>query len=436
MKKLLGILALMTALMPIANTVKAERKEGTIIDKTSQAVDFSQTVDVSDYETLSIQAISTVSIPSGHTLNTGNKESATITIVSTSSQLMSTRSTATVTVVSTTGVLGDSLTLNGIVFKEGTNWSIGTSTSLSALNLAAKIDADSNFVATAAGSTVTIYSQSTGSFSNAWPVLTTDAVNLKISGATFTLGKNQHTITVNGTTLTEGIDFRADTSSQTTAHNIVVAVNANTTLNAQVLASSAAAVVTLTALYPGVQNYYVVSSTSGFDAVTFSPGAASKINLQTDTLSQTSHGLTTGMKVLFATVTASVAPGGLTNQTTYFAIKLTDNQYKLASSALNAAGGTAVDITSLPTSNSTYTVTASTIILASNTGWYWQSSNDNVNFSTTSISSFTFSTFGSVSGGTILTDLASYAYKYLRMVFAGPTQGGVSISVRAYGKEE
>jgi len=65
------------------------------------------------------------------------------------------------------------------------------------------------------------------------------------------------TVTVNGTVLTGkaspsgAVQFLIGASDTATAANLAACINANTTLNKQVVATSAAAIVTITALVPG-----------------------------------------------------------------------------------------------------------------------------------------------------------------------------------------
>lgn len=428
MKKSLGFLVLTFALFH--NTATAEMIEGVEVNRTAQGINFTQSIDMTKYRTAGVQAVYSDGTPASHTLTSGVKQTATITVTNNWAALSSSQAAVTVSVRSTSAVTGDSVTLNGAVFTEGTHWTSITSTSTAATNLKNAIDAHPEFVATAAGSTVTVKYVSYGTAGNGLPVLTSDSANLVIGGATFTGGTNQPTININGTTLTEGVDFLAQASSRTTAGNLTTAINANATLSAEVSASSGStsSVITLTALYPG-SNYYLSSSTSGLATTGFINGAAADIDIPTDVFTKSAHSLTTGLQVRYNTTSGS-APGGLTNATTYYAIKLTENTYKLATSSTNAVAGTAIDITSLPATASVYTMTPTPLVIGS-AGFLWQGSNDNSNFSNLSISSVTYS-----AAGNTLWDLGEYAYKYLRISFTGPTRGGIALAVRIFGREE
>lgn len=433
MKKILGLLVLSLALAH--NTAKAETLEGLEISRTAQGVNFTQSIDVSRYGTLGVQAVYSDGTPASHTLTSGAKQTATITVVSNSTDLISAQASVMVSVRSTTNVTGDSVVLNGIVFKEGTNWTSITSTSTAATNLKNVIDAHPDFEATVSGSTVTVRYISTGTAGNGLPVTTTDSTNLAISASTFGSGINQHSVNINGTVLKEGIDFSANSSSRTTAGNLTTAINANATLSAQVVASSGttSSVVTLTAVYPGNLNYYLNSSTSGFTTAGFIVGVNPDISISDDIITKTNHALTTGLQVRYDTTSGS-APGGLTTGTTYFAIKLTENTYKLASSSTNAVAGTAIDITSLPTTASTYTMTPPALTTTANNGFYWQASNDNTTF--TDLPPVTYSSVTYSSAGSTLWNFSTFPWKYLRMVFTAPTRGAIAIAAKFYGREE
>lgn len=433
MKKIIGIITT-TALVPILIVIaSAEYKEGLEVNKTAQAVGFTQSIDVSPWSTFSAQAVYSDGTPSSHTITSGTRASATITVVTNADALISTQASVTVNIVSTSGVSGDAVTLNGIVFREGTHWTAVTSTITSASRLATIIDAHRDFVATSVGSTVTVRYAVVGTSGNGLPALTSDSTNLTLGASTFTGGINQHTITINGITLTEGVDFRAVSSSQTTANAITIAVNANSTLNTQVSASSSAAIVTLTSLVSGYSNYSLTSSTSGFlTSAGFPGGLNSDVDIANDLFNKTNHGLTTGLKVLIATTT-NAPPTGLSNQTTYYAIKLNENQYALATTSTTAVSGTKIDITGI-TNSASMDVKPLALSLAAGNGFFWQASNDNSNFTT--LSAVTYSSVTYSAAGNTLWDFGSFPYKYLRVNFTGPTSGGIALSIRIYGKKD
>lgn len=93
---------------------------------------------------------------------------------------------------------------------------------------------------------------------------------------------NSDTVVIAGTTLTcvtgtpAGPQFKKQTDATVTAANLVAAVNANTTLNKKMFATSALGVVTLTLLTPGsIGNQATLVGSSGMvvGAATFANGA-------------------------------------------------------------------------------------------------------------------------------------------------------------------
>lgn len=428
MKRILALTALIIALIP--TTARAEKIEGLEINLPAQGMAINQTIDMGKYKHAGVQAVYGDGTPAAHTLVSGSKEAATITVPTATTALISAQASVTVNVLSTTTALTDSVTLDGVVFKEGTHWVVGTTSFTSADNLGARIDAHPDFVATVSGSTITVKYAEYGTVGNGKAATTTDATAFQLGAATFASGINRESLTIAGVTLTEGVDFNANSSSYTTTNNIAAAINANATLAAKVIASSATVVTTVTALKPGRNYYSVKSSTTGFTTSGFNLGADTNIDIDSDVFTKASHGFTTGLRVLYATVSGT-APGGLTTGTTYFAIKLNEDTYQLATSSTNALAGTDIDITSLPTTSSSYSLSPLALAVLAGNGFKWQGSNDGTNFSDLAIASVTYS-----AAGNALWDLDEYAYKYLRMVFTAPTSGGISVAVRIYGIEE
>jgi hypothetical protein len=77
--------------------------------------------------------------------------------------------------------------------------------------------------------------------------------------------------------------------------------------------------------------------------------AHTDVDTGTDTITETSHGFTTGQSVIYNADTGSVT--GLTSGTTYFIISASANTFKLATSYANAIAGTAIDLTATTAGN-------------------------------------------------------------------------------------
>lgn len=71
--------------------------------------------------------------------------------------------------------------------------------------------------------------------------------------------------------------------------------------------------------------------------------ATSDVDASSDEITETGHGLTTGLKVQVSTT--DTLPAGLSASTDYFVIVVDADTYQLASSLANALAGTQIDIT-------------------------------------------------------------------------------------------
>jgi hypothetical protein len=440
MKKIAMLVLTVTALVPMyLSNALAERRESTELNWTAQSFTTTAVINVSGYDRFSVQAVYGSGTQSTHTITSGARAQATITVANTSSALIiSTQASTTVNVASTTGVSGDAVTINGIVFREGVHWNVAASTPLTAANLRAVIDAHPDFQADVLGATVTVRYVTVGTSGNGLPVLTTDSTWLRIPGATMTGGIARHTVNINGVTLTEGSSFVVATTSLTTASNLMTAINADSTLSTQLVASTTTtsstttAIVTLKALNTGTSAFNIYTSTPAFFGISsgFPGGATSDVNIVTDIITKTGHGLTTALPVLVATSGTNVAPTGLFGGTTYYAIKINDNSYALATSQANAIAGTKIDITGI-TNEAVASLYPVPLSLAAGNGFYWQASNDGTNFSTLSISSVTYS-----AAGTTVWDFGVFNYKYIIVNFLKPTNGAIALAIKLFGTRE
>lgn len=96
--------------------------------------------------------------------------------------------TGTVTVVDYTLLAGATLTVAGTALVEGVDWTAAVSNNATATSLASAINALALVNAAAIGAVITITAATPGSAGNSLALVTTDAVNLTISGATLSGG--------------------------------------------------------------------------------------------------------------------------------------------------------------------------------------------------------------------------------------------------------
>ena len=93
-----------------------------------------------------------------------------------------------------------------------------------------------------------------------------------IASDTVTIGGN--TITLVTGTPTAGIEAKIETNSTKTASNLVAAINANTTMNPYLVATSALGVVTLTMFQPGLVGNFITLVKNSTTAAAIAVSAA------------------------------------------------------------------------------------------------------------------------------------------------------------------
>lgn len=246
---------------------------------------------------------------------------------------------------------------------------------------------------------------------------------ITVSSASYVLASTP-TLIINGVTLA----YVPVATASGTAKAIADAIMANGSLNTIIVATwTAAGVVASTAVAVGDTNYFLSSSSQAALAVTgqYQGGAANEV--VSSAITETAHGFATGLRVLFQK-SAGTDPQNLASGTTFYVIKTTDDAYKLATSSTNAAAGTAITVSTF-TGGGTYAVTPLTLSIGS-AGFLWQASNDATNYSALSITTVTYT-----AAGNTLWDLSTFAYRYLRLVFTGPTNGAINIAVKLNGRK-
>lgn len=412
-----------------------DSKTDRFVNKVAQPVDFTQSADVGDYRSIAAQAIYADGTPAGHTVSDGRKSTAKITVASLS-DLSTAYAKVTITVADNPTTTGVVITLNSQRFTEGIDWFKGVVSSMTAYSIASAVNRAQIFDSTHTGTGAVAVASVTvvGTGPNSWGASASSAA-ITFSATTFLGGKNAASVTINGVTLTNGVDWQVGATSVTTAAEISRAINASASLTGVVVSSvtgtgaPGSGIVFATAALVGLNAYDIHASTIALTPSVpyFSGGLASDIDISNDLITHASHGFTTALKVLVSTPSVNSIPTGLVWGTTYFAIPVTDNTYKLASTANNAVAGTAVDITALP---GTSTMTVTPLALSGAPSFKWQASNDNSSWSDLVVSSVTYS-----ASGNTLWDFGDFNYRYLRFNFVGPTNGGLAIQAIIQGKK-
>lgn len=131
-------------------------------------------------------------------------------------------------------------------------------------------------------------------------------------------------------------------------------------------------------------------------ATPLASGADSDVNATLDTITITSHGLSTGL--VGQLTSTGTLPAGLATATNYYVIVVDTNTIKLASSLANAKAGTAIDITDQGSSGAVNTFTATSIsggtmqLQGSNDGITWNNEGSSQNVTANGTLFFTVNT--------------------------------------------
>ena len=153
-------------------------------------------------------------------------------------------------------------------------------------------------------------------------------------------------------------------------------------------------------------------------------GVASTVDVDANTITIASHGLTTGLKGQLTTT--GTLPAGLSLSTDYFVIVVDANTIKLATSLVNALAGTAVDITNQGADSNTHTFTATAI---AGGVVKVQGSNDQSNWS-----DIASATANITATGVSLINVVDAGYKWAR-AHVTLTAGRINCAIIAAGKE-
>ncbi len=430
-----GILVALLSLF-IYQGAKAEPTTETIVSKTL-ALDTTQYWDMGDYDRFSMQAVYSTAAFTQSSIRNGSPSSANIT-VSNYHHLDGRPSTATVTLTAGMNsyagpLVGQYVTVNGRRLTEAVDWTRGMSSTATMKSLQTAIGNTFEYSSSVSSNVITLQSVSSGTAANAFTLTTSSASVLPV--VNFAGGQNFGYVHIGGVTLTEGTDFNAETSNAVTAENIENAIQANSTLAAIIIATHpiVTSVVYATSTTNGVFRYAISVSTPALTVSGFSGGSDNDIDLTNNQFSETSHGFVTGLAVLFSTSASNIgAPGGLTNQTTYFVMKVDDNTYKVGTTAVMVSSGGAIDLTSQSTATLNYTFTALPTVGAP-TAFKWQASNNGVNWTDLSITTVT--TANIVTGGGSIWDFSEYAYRYLRLLLLAPTSGATTVNITQHGQK-
>jgi hypothetical protein len=433
----------LAALMSVAAVAWAVGLSGTFINNPAAAytqrysfnlanLDINQVTATVTYATATFQAA---------TFTSGSVSTGSFTVAS-NVGLSTAVATNNIVVVSTTGNFHDSIVVpkryepGAYVFLSGRDWNYGATTAATASSIAAALSTIPWLSVNAAGSVV--YSTApVGSFYNTIPMTTNNPTNLTIATAKFQGGQDNASVTINGTTLQNVRDWNAGASASASATAIAAAINANTYLSSFLHAQAIGSVVTATSTYAGTAyNFSLAVSTpalTAFNANMYG-GTTPSWTLGGKTIAVPNHGWATGLALLYTKGGGNAVIGGLTDQTTYYAIVVDANDVQLASSLSNATAGTAITLTSSSTlvTPQLYTL-APLAFAAGSAGFQWQGSADGVNWTNLGLSSASYSAAQSGVISWTITPTTLAAYQYLGFSITGPTSGALNIQVTGQG---
>ena len=326
-------------------------------------------------------------------------------------------------------------TLNGRKYEAGTDWTVGDVSSNTAVNLATFINANFTEVtaSTSASTVVTITAAAVGTTANAYTL--TEVGGLTAGAALFTGGVIPGYVAIAGTKLVEGTDWTYALTSSGTAKAISDSIMANTTLNAIVSSTwTSGGVVSATTTKVGVATNYALFTNkplvTPWSSSSMIGGADADWTINTGTIKKASHGFTLAIPVLYST--GAVAIGGLTNQTTYYAIPVTADSFRLAATSTGAVAGSYITLTSSSTAGP-HTYTLAPLVLTGTPSFKWQASNDGDNWSDISVSSVTFASPYTAASSTW--DFGTYNYRWLRLKYTAGTAGALNLMVTENGKK-
>lgn len=422
---------------------------GNLVNETALAYSKAYVLDLFAHSIHSVSAAATFSpaTVSPVSFQDGSQGRGSLTVASFAS-LNAASALNHVTVANNLGLKGAVVTLPGYWFQEGLDWKAQSTATGTAISLGAALSKVAGLHVSVAGNIVYATAPAPGSFYNSLSLRSSTPTALTVAFPHFTGGLDNAILKINGTALRAGLNYTAATSNAATASSIASAINSNVSLRKYVTATASGGVVYATSNYNGANtNFALFTSTQASLALSGSPttipgqpGAANSAMTGGTTpayaigsgkIAIPNHGLTRALAVLY---TQGALIGGLTNQTTYYAIPVDVNTVELASSANNAVAGTFITFTSSTTQIAQQTFNLSPLPFTGASGFDWEVSNDNVNWNALSVSSITV--HAGDSPNNFAWDFGPITLRYLRANATGPTTGGMQLKIDVVGNTQ
>lgn len=383
---------------------------------------------------LSMQAVYSSATISTVSLLDGKVSTGTLTVNSVAT-LSSAAASSYLTISSTNGIRGMYLTYNGLRITEGSDWYWNYYSTNVAVSIKNAINTMfTNVVASTGGGSIVFATQTVmGTFGNNYKFAS--QLPAKISTVAFSGGRDSCYVGVNGVYLQNGIDWTALATASATARAISNAFMANTSISSLITSTWTSGGVVFATSTVGLNTKYSLTSSNPVAISTSNGGKlygglATAISTNTSSFFKNSHGLTNGLQVLF---TGATPPSNLANQTTYYAIAVDVDHFKLASTLAKATTTvpTAIVISTQATwGDNTYTFAP---LALSNTSitLNWQASNDGANWSNMAIEGVIVST---TTDDNTMWDFENLNCRYIKLNVTGITSGGLNLVVTGRGK--
>lgn len=337
------------------------------------------------------------------------------------------------TVASTSGLTGASISIPGYVFYNGIDWATQATASQTASSIATALHTAGIVTSQAANSAVIYTTAPTyGRFYNSWQMLSNNS-SVTIATPFFMGGQGKAILSINGSQLKFQDNWAPGATAAASATNLAAAINADPILSTLMKASASGSIVYATSTLAGINAFSLVSSTPAalsVSAAAMTGGTAPSAALS-GVLSIPNHSLTTALPVLY--VANGLSLGGLTDQTTYYAVPLSANTLGLASSSSNAQAGTFIVFTSSTTQLAQHTANLAPLAITGTPGFFWEYSNDGTNWNSIVTSSVSIPSPSTLANTSVLYSFGYIGTAYIRLNVAGPTTGGLKLSVQAVG---
>lgn len=420
---------------------------GNLVNETALAYNKSYVLDLFAHSIHSLSAASTYSTAtvSGVTFQDGSQSVGNVTVVN-YANLSAASATNHITVVNNLALSKAVVALPGYWFQEGLDWKAQSTAHATAVSLAAALSKVSGLHVSVSANVVYATAPVVGSFYNNLTMRSSTQTALAVSSPHFVGGLDNAVLKINGTMLRAGLDYTAATSNAATATSIKNAINANASLSKWVTASANNGVVYATANYNG-SNFSLFTSTQASLALSGSPasipgqpgaansamtgGTVSAYKLGSGNIAILNHHLTRALAVLY---TQGALIGGLTDQTTYYAIPVDANNIKLASSQNNAVTGTFITFTSSTSQVSAHTFHLDPLPYTGVASFKWQVSNDNTNWTDLNVSSITI--HATDPANNFAWDFGPITLRYVRANVVAPTTGGLQLKIDMVGNTQ